>query len=43
LIEAGRLKVRVAHTFALDQVVAAHQLIESGQADGKVVLTIDPD
>jgi NADPH:quinone reductase-like Zn-dependent oxidoreductase len=43
LIDAGQLKVRVAHTFPLDQVVQAHQLIESGRAHGKVVLIVDPD
>ncbi|MEU0091945.1 alcohol dehydrogenase catalytic domain-containing protein [Kribbella sp. NPDC006257] len=41
--QGGQLKVRVAHTFALGQVVDAHQLIESGRAHGKVVLIVDPD
>ncbi|NIH83809.1 NADP-dependent oxidoreductase [Amycolatopsis granulosa] len=42
LVEAGRLTVRVARAFPLDDVVQAHELIESGRAGGKVVLTTGP-
>lgn len=37
----GRLHVRVARTFPLEQAAAAHDLSENGRARGKLVLTID--
>ena len=37
----GRLRVRVARTFPLEQAAAAHDLSENGRARGKLVLTID--
>jgi NADPH:quinone reductase-like Zn-dependent oxidoreductase len=37
----GRLRVRVARTFPLEQAAAAHELLEKGRAGGKLVLTID--
>src|SRR5690606_21736194 len=38
LAGAGDLAVRVAEVFALDEVRAAHELIASGHAPGKVIL-----
>lgn len=41
LAEAGRLRPRLdPHEFTLDTAVQAHQLVESGKAAGKVVITI---
>lgn len=40
LIEAGRLRVNVDRTFPLEEVAAAHELLESGHVTGKVVLTV---
>jgi NADPH:quinone reductase-like Zn-dependent oxidoreductase len=41
LAELGRLRVHVAHTFPLAQAARAHELGETGQTQGKLVLTID--
>lgn len=41
LVEDGALRVHVAETFPLAQAARAHELGESGHADGKLVLTID--
>jgi NADPH2:quinone reductase len=41
LVAAGKLKLRIAARFPLAQAAEAHQFLESGQAIGKVVLTID--
>ncbi len=38
LAAAGRVSVRVAQTFPLEEVRAAHELIVSGHAPGKVIL-----
>jgi NADPH:quinone reductase-like Zn-dependent oxidoreductase len=38
LLEAGKLKVRVATVFPLAEVKKAHQLSGSGHADGKIIL-----
>lgn len=38
LAGSGRLKVRVAKTFPLDQVADAHRFVSEGHAGGKVVL-----
>lgn len=40
LIDDGRLRIHVGHTFPLAQAAEAHRLIESGHSHGKVVLTI---
>ncbi|ADD42155.1 NADP-dependent oxidoreductase [Stackebrandtia nassauensis] len=40
LIEAGKLRIHVDRAFDLDDVVAAHELLESGHVTGKVVLTV---
>lgn len=40
LVEAGKLRPLVSHTFPLDEVARAHELIERGGITGKVVLTI---
>ena len=37
----GRLRVRVARTFPLEQAAAAHELSEDGRPRGKLVLTTD--
>ena len=39
-VSQGKLRIRHAQTFALDQVADAHAYLESGQAVGKVTLTI---
>jgi NADPH:quinone reductase-like Zn-dependent oxidoreductase len=41
LVDSGRLHVHVAQTFPLEQAARAHQLIESRQVQGKLVLTVD--
>ena len=38
LIEAGRLRIEVAQTLALEQAVQAHRQIEAGHTQGKLVL-----
>ncbi len=40
MLTAGSLKHAVASTYTLDQVVAAHQAVESGKAMGNVVITL---
>ena len=37
----GRLTVRVARTFPLEEAARAHELGESGHAGGKMVLTVN--
>jgi NADPH:quinone reductase len=39
-VEAGRLKPIIDRTFPLAEAIAAHQLMESGDHVGKIVLTI---
>ncbi|MCY3613458.1 MAG: NADPH:quinone reductase [Gemmatimonadetes bacterium] len=39
-LSAGQLDVRVAEVFPLSETVAAHELLESGRADGKVVVAV---
>lgn len=39
-IESGRMRIPVARTLPLAEAAAAHQLLESGQHVGKVVLTV---
>jgi NADPH:quinone reductase-like Zn-dependent oxidoreductase len=41
LIEAGEFRLPLARTFELEQIADAHRLAESGQARGKIVLTVD--
>ncbi|MEU7316256.1 NADP-dependent oxidoreductase [Streptomyces sp. NPDC007083] len=41
LIDAGRVRPRIARTFPLAEAAAAHELVGSGQVQGKVVLTVD--
>jgi len=40
LLRSGRLPVRIARTFPLAQIAAAHQYQESGQAIGNIVIDI---
>ena len=40
LIEAGKLRVHVAHVMPLEDVSTAHELVEGGHAGGKVVLKV---
>lgn len=40
LVDAGKLRVTVAETFALDQIADAHRLSEAGHPQGKVVVTV---
>ena len=40
LIEAGKLRVNVAHVMPLEDVSKAHELVEGGHAGGKVVLKV---
>lgn len=37
-VEAGRVKLNVSRVFRLDDIVQAHQLMESNQAGGKIVV-----
>ena len=39
-LSAGELDVRIAEVFPLRRTVAAHELLESGSADGKVVVMV---
>lgn len=41
LVEAGRFGVRVGRTFALDDIVHAHEVGESGAVKGKIVLVVE--
>ncbi|MEV4439599.1 NADP-dependent oxidoreductase [Streptomyces sp. NPDC049577] len=41
LVDAGRIRPHVTATFPLDEVAKAHELVGSGRAQGKVVLTVD--
>jgi NADPH:quinone reductase-like Zn-dependent oxidoreductase len=44
MVDAGQLRVAVSHEFALADAARAHQLGESGQARGKIVLHVaQPD
>ncbi|MEV6793882.1 NADP-dependent oxidoreductase [Streptomyces sp. NPDC051320] len=40
LVDAGRIRPHVSETFPLEEVGKAHELIESGRTQGKIVLTI---
>jgi NADPH:quinone reductase-like Zn-dependent oxidoreductase len=42
LVDAGRIRVAVSREFALADAALAHQLGESGQARGKIVLHVGP-
>ena len=37
-VAAGRLKVPIARTYALDEIAAAHADMEAGNATGKLVV-----
>ncbi|MEM7290486.1 MAG: NADPH:quinone reductase [Pseudomonadota bacterium] len=39
-MSSGQAQVRVSHVLAFDEIVKAHELVESGQANGNVVLRI---
>ncbi len=41
MAEQGHLQVAVAQQFALEDIVLAHQMVESGQAIGNVVVALD--
>lgn len=38
-VEAGKVKLSIGRTFNLDEIVAAHQLMDSNSAGGKIVVT----
>jgi NADPH:quinone reductase len=38
-VEAGRVKVPIAHVFRLEEIVEAHQAMEDGSMSGKLVVT----
>jgi NADPH:quinone reductase-like Zn-dependent oxidoreductase len=40
LVEEGTLRPHVEHALALDEAAKAHELIESGRTQGKIVLTV---
>jgi NADPH2:quinone reductase len=40
LIEAGRLRIQIAHSLPLEQAARAHELIATGHTHGKIVLTL---
>ena len=40
-MDAGRLSIQVSETFPLDRAADAHNLVEEGHTQGKVVLTMD--
>jgi NADPH:quinone reductase-like Zn-dependent oxidoreductase len=42
LAEEGRLRVVVGETFPLERAAEAHEYLQSGKAQGKVVLTTHP-
>ena len=42
LVEAGTLRPVIGHSFALDDIVAAHRLVDSGRKQGSLVLLIQP-
>ncbi|MEL7429013.1 MAG: zinc-binding dehydrogenase, partial [Pseudomonadota bacterium] len=39
-LRSGRAQTRISHVLPLEQIVEAHELVESGNANGNVVLTI---
>ncbi|MEN8180222.1 MAG: zinc-dependent alcohol dehydrogenase family protein [Pseudomonadota bacterium] len=38
LVDAGKLRIEVAHTLSLEQAAEAHRMIEAGHTQGKIVL-----
>ncbi|HSV47225.1 MAG TPA: zinc-binding dehydrogenase, partial [Ramlibacter sp.] len=40
-LQAGSLQHRIGHQLPLAQIAQAHELVESGKADGNVVLSLD--
>jgi NADPH:quinone reductase-like Zn-dependent oxidoreductase len=40
LVDEGKLKVHVSQTFHLEDIVKAHEAMESGGATGKIVITV---
>ncbi|MFI9308713.1 NADP-dependent oxidoreductase [Streptomyces triculaminicus] len=41
LVDAGRVRPHVAATFPLAEAAKAHEMVESGRTQGKIVLTVD--
>jgi NADPH:quinone reductase-like Zn-dependent oxidoreductase len=39
-VEGGRFHAKPAHVFPFEQLVAAHELMESGKAEGKIVISV---
>ena len=40
-VEEGRLKVPIGKVFKLDEIVTAHELMDSNKAGGKIVVLAD--
>ncbi len=40
-VEAGRVKVPIAHVYRFDEIIEAHQAMEDGTMSGKLVVTTD--
>ncbi len=41
LMDAGKLKIKVTHTFPLEEAAKAHQMLETGSQMGKIFLLND--
>ena len=41
LIDAGKIKVVISNTFAMDQIDQAHDVVEAGHSIGKTVIKIN--
>jgi NADPH2:quinone reductase len=39
-IRSGKANTQISHVMPFEKIVEAHQLVESGQAQGNVVLTV---
>ena len=39
-VEAGDIRLNISCTFKLDDIVAAHRLMDSNSADGKIVVVM---
>ncbi|WP_198676130.1 zinc-binding dehydrogenase [Kribbella monticola] len=41
LVAAGRLPIRIDRVFAMEEIAEAHQVMEAGQAVGKLVVRVN--